>query len=121
MTPGERFATAFAAKDRAGLRDVLAEDVDFLGLTPGRHWEASTVDDLLAILLGTWVEDRDRVDELVYVQAGDDVVDTHRVAYRLALTTPAGPHVMEQQAYYRTDGDRITYLRVMCSGFRPTS
>lgn len=121
MTPGQRFATAFAAKDHAGLRAVLADDVDFLALTPRRHWEAGSADALLEILFGSWVEDKDRVDELVYAEEGDQVADTQRVSYRLALTTPDGPHLMEQQAYYRTEGDRITYLRVMCSGFRPTS
>ena len=38
----------------------------------------------------------------------------------LALRTPDGAHTAEQQAYYRGEDERITHLRVMCSGFRPT-
>lgn len=30
-----------------------------------------------------------------------------------------GAHVAEQQAYHRSVDGRITYLRVLCSGFRP--
>jgi hypothetical protein len=76
---------------------------------------------VLEILFGSWVEDQDVVDGVEWVEKGDDVADTHRVAYRFALSNQDGPHVMEQQAYYRTEGDRIGYLRVLCSGWRPTS
>ena len=39
MTLGERFVRAVAAKDRDELREVLAGDVDFKGLTPRRVGE----------------------------------------------------------------------------------
>ena len=42
-----------------------------------------------------------------------------QVVAKPVVTTPDGPHAVAQQAYYRVDGDRISYLRVMCSGFRP--
>lgn len=121
MSLGEQFAEAFAGKDTDALREVLAPDVDFKGLTPRRLWEADGPDQVLEILLGQWVADRDTVTGLLSVNAGEDVEDTHHVGYRLAITTPDGPHVMEQQAYYRSEGDRIAYLRVMCSGFRPVT
>ena len=41
------------------------------------------------------------------------------MGYRFAITNPDGRHTVEQQAYYRTDGDRISYLRIVCSGYRP--
>ena len=37
----------------------------------------------------------------------------------VAANHPQGPHAVEQQAYYRAAGDRISFLRVMCSGYRP--
>ena len=121
MTTGERFAEAFASKDPVALRELLAPDVDFMALTPRRHWDAEGPDQVLEILFGSWLEEHDKVDGLLSVETGDDVEDTHHVAYRLALTTPDGPHTMEQQAYYREDDGRLVYLRVMCSGFRPVS
>jgi hypothetical protein len=27
--------------------------------------------------------------------------------------------MVEQQAYYETDGDRITWIRIVCAGFLP--
>ena len=38
---GEDFARAVAAKDRDAFGRLLAADVDFKGLTPGRAWEAT--------------------------------------------------------------------------------
>lgn len=114
---GARLASAVASKDEAAVRAVVAHDVDFKGLTPGRLWEGGSLDELVAVL-GRWFEPQDRVDELETVVDGVPVGDTQHVAYRLRITTPEGPHTVEQQVYYRVDGDRIGYLRVMCSGFR---
>lgn len=114
---GRRFATALAAKDEAALRAVLAEDLDFRGLTPGRPWEAGDSDQVIDVLLGHWFEPSDRIESLLEVTDGDDVADVHRVSYRLAVRNADGLHVVEQQAYYR-GADRIDQLRMLCSGFR---
>jgi hypothetical protein len=47
------------------------------------------------------------------------LVDRDRVAWRFAVTTPDGPHLVEQQAYYSATDGRISWMRVICSGFRP--
>jgi hypothetical protein len=118
-TVGERFVRALAAKDADSMKALLAPAVDFRGLTPGRAWEASSrdvvVDDLL---LREWYEPQDRITELLSLETGT-VGHRHRVGYRVAVTTPGGPHLVEQQAYYETDGDRITWLRVLCAGKLP--
>ncbi len=115
---GARFAAAVAAKDPAAVRALVADDVDFKGLTPGRFWEGSTPDELVTVL-AQWFEPQDHVDDLVEVVESAPVADTQHVSYRLRITTPDGPHAVAQQAYYRAEGDRIGYLRVLCSGFRP--
>ena len=116
---GTRLAEAIAARDVDGLAAVLAPDVDFKGLTPGRLWEGGTAAEVLDAVFGSWFEEEDRITELVAVTTGAPVEDTARVCYRFAVTNPDGQHTVEQQAYYRTDGDRISYLRVLCSGYRP--
>jgi hypothetical protein len=116
---GRKFAEALARKDAATLTTLLTPAVDFKALTPRRAWEASDPAEVVEIVFGSWFEDDDHIDAVVEVTDGDDVEDTHQVGYRFAITTPDGPHTVEQQAYYRTDGDRIDYLRVVCSGFRP--
>ena len=115
---GSRFATALASKDTAGVRALVADDVDFKALTPRRLWEGASPDDVVAAL-GQWFDEDDHIDALEEVADGAPVADTQHVAYRLRVTNADGPHAVEQQAYYRADGDRISYLRVMCSGFRP--
>ena len=75
----------------------------------------------VAVLFDNWFEDQDVIDDVLEVTDADPVEDTAMVSYRIALSTPDGPHLAAQQAYYRTSDDRIDYLRIMCSGFRPTT
>jgi hypothetical protein len=42
------------------------------------------------------------------------------VGYRLSVSCPDGRHVVEQQAYIEERGGKIGWMRVVCSGFRPT-
>jgi hypothetical protein len=117
--PVERLVHAIADHDRDALTSVLAPDVDFRGLTPGRAWEGTTAADVVEAVLGHWFEDSDHVEALTRFQRGPAVVDVQQVAYRFDVVNDRGPHTVEQQVYYRTKDDRITYLRVLCSGFRP--
>lgn len=116
-TPGRRFVDAIAAHDADALAAVLAPDVDFKGLTPRRLWEAGSPPGVVDAVLGHWFEEQDRVTAVTTVE--DAVADTARIGYGFDLELPDGPYVVEQQAYYRVDGDRISYLRIVCSGFRP--
>ena len=117
-TLGARLAAAIAAKDEAALRALLADDVDFKGLTPGRIWEGTGPDDVVATVFGSWFEDSDTIERVVDVSERDDVADTSHVSYRFDLANPGGSYVAEQQAYYRGRAT-IEHLRIMCSGFRP--
>ncbi|MGW0662655.1 hypothetical protein [Streptodolium elevatio] len=116
---GKRFAEALVAKDREALLALLDPHVDFRGLTPGRPWEAAdaaeVVDD---IILGRWFDPDDHIERLLHVGTGS-MGDREHLAYRLQVRTGDARFLVEQQAYYATDGDRITWLRVLCSGYRP--
>ncbi len=116
---GERFARALATKDGPALRELLDPAVDFRALTPNRAWESSSAAELVDdVLLGQWLEPSDAVDALVDVQTGA-VADRERVSYLMRVTNADGTHLVEQQAYYAVEDGRITWLRVLCSGFRP--
>lgn len=117
MTVAERFVQALARRDRGELLHVLAPDVDFRGMTPGRCWEATDAVDLVDRVLFSWFEEQDVVEDVLAV-ARDWVVDRERIGYRFAVRCPDGKHVVEQQAYLSVDDGRIGWLRVMCSGFR---
>jgi len=47
------------------------------------------------------------------------VSEREHVAYRMRVRRAGGGHLVEQQAYYSTDGGRITWMRVLCSGYQP--
>ncbi len=115
---GRAFARAVAGKDRAGLLEVLADDIDFRALTPGRSWEAASAPEVADVLFGSWFEPQDDIVGLLRSEEGTAVEDTRLVAYRFAIRNPDGDFTVEQQAYYRTTEGRISYLRVLCSGFR---
>ena len=69
-------------------------------------------------ILPHWLEESDRIDELVEVETGE-VSDRKRISWRLRGRNDDGPFLVEQQAYYAEEGGRITWMRVLCSGFRP--
>lgn len=118
---GTRFAEALAAKDRDALLALLHPEVEFRAMTPRRFWEADSATEVVDdILLGTWFEPTDHIDELESV-AGGEVVDRNRVGYRLRVTNDDGTSAVEQQAYYDVADGQITWLRIMCAGYRPLS
>jgi hypothetical protein len=117
---GARFVEALAAKDFAQVASLLHPEVDFRGMTPGRFWEANTATQVVDEVLRSWFEDSDQIDELLEVNTGR-VADRERVGYRLAVSTPDGRFLVEQQAYYETSDGSITWMRALCSGFRPVA
>jgi hypothetical protein len=117
-TLGADFAQAFGDKDSARLLELLHPEIDFRGLTPSRFWEASSPDDVVEILFGSWLEDKDQVEAIVGIE-GDTVADRERVGYRFTVTNPDGRFLVEQQAYLSTRDGQIDWMRVVCTGFRP--
>jgi hypothetical protein len=118
-TRGELFARALAAKDRDLLCRLLADHIDFRGMTPQRLWEGTTPAEVVdGIVLGHWFEAADHIQELCSVASGK-LADREHVAYRLRVRNAEGEFLVEQQAYYRVTGGRIDWMRVLCSGYRP--
>jgi ketosteroid isomerase-like protein len=118
---GERFAQALADKDAAGLKALLRPDVDFRAMTPHKFWEATDADVIVdKTVLGTWFAPDRRISEVLGVET-DSVGSLNRVGYRFKVQRPDGEFIIEQQAYFETDGEKISWLRIMCSGFLPIS
>ena len=117
-TLGADFARALAAKDSAAIRDLIHPEIDFRGLTPNRAWEASDRDELISILFDSWLEDKDEIEGLEWVES-DSFADRERVGYRFSVTNPDGRFLVEQQAYLADRDGQIGWMRVVCSGFRP--
>ncbi len=114
---GRRFVEALAAKDRAALAAVLHPDVDFRGLTPNRAWEAANAEAAVEMVLGSWFESSDEIEDVVLVEH-DAFADREQLRFRLTGHNDDGPFVVEQQAYLSERDERIGWMRVVCSGFR---
>jgi hypothetical protein len=119
MTVGERFARAVAARDAPALRVLLAPQIDFRAMTPGRFWESSSAEEVVDdVILGKWFEPTDRIDAIEAIE-NDVVVDRERVGYRFRVSNGDGAFIVEQQAYLGVEDHGIAWLRIMCSGYRP--
>lgn len=115
---GPKFAQALGRKDFAELMSLVAPQIDFRGLTPGRAWEAMDADAVVGGILRQWFEDADEIEEIVSIDE-DGFADRQRVSYRFHGHNADGPFVVEQQVYYTESNGQINYMRVLCSGFRP--
>jgi hypothetical protein len=116
---GERFARAVAAKDTQTLLGLLDPQIDFRAMTPGRFWEESSASAVVNdVIFGHWFEPTDQIEAIEGIEHGM-VVDRHRVGYRFRVTNKGGTYTVEQQAYLGVHDDRISWLRIMCSGYRP--
>jgi hypothetical protein len=116
---GLDFAAAFGAKDAERLLELLHPEIDFRALTPSRSWEADEPAAVLSILLGEWLEADDEVEEVERIER-DAFADRERVGYRFRVKNPEGRFLVEQQAYISEHDGRIGWMRVVCSGFRPS-
>jgi hypothetical protein len=118
VTAGEHFARALAAKDGAALCALLTDPVDFQALTPGRHWQATTGRQVAeGIIFEHWFGAGADILELCSVSTGR-VSQREHVAYRMRVRRSGADHLVEQQVYYRTEGGRISWMRVLCSGYQ---
>ena len=115
-TLGESFACAIAGRDYEALAQLLGTDVEFRALTPRRAWEANSCGDAIKVLR-TWFGDCD-IECVVGLTTGN-IADRQHVTYRFRGEHPeVGPFVVEQQAYYEETDGHITWMRILCSGFR---
>jgi hypothetical protein len=118
---GSQYVAALAAKDTDRLVALFASDVDFRGLTPRRFWEADSPQRVVHDVLYEWFEPKDVIERIDYVEAGQ-AGDRERVDYRFLVRNPDGPFIVEQRAYFDVDdAGRISYMRTLCSGYRPTT
>jgi hypothetical protein len=114
---GERFARAVAAQDAAVLKELLAPRVNFRALTPGRYWEIDDADAVVDdVILGTWFSPERSITRILKLDC-DSVGIVERVGYRFRVDLPDGEFIVEQQAYLKTQNDKVSWLRILCSGF----
>jgi hypothetical protein len=119
---GERFVAALASKDADTMASLFAAEVDFRAMTPGRNWEAQTPAAVAGeVILGTWFDASDVIERVQSVDTAVVVGERCRLGYRLLVSNPAGRFVVEQQAFLDLTDGKITWMRILCSGYRPTA
>ena len=115
---GERFARAVAARDADALAATMADGIDFQALTPGRHWQGFSPRQIAEeIVLGMWFGRGAAITRLDVTTS--EVGGRQHVAYRLQVTRDGLGYLVEQQAYYDTEAGQISWMRILCAGYRP--
>ncbi len=69
-------------------------------------------------MLGTWFDPGSDIQALESVSCRQ-LPGREHVSYLLRVRNADGDHLVEQQAYYDAGGARISWLRVLCSGYQP--
>jgi hypothetical protein len=113
------FVDAILLRDFPRACSFLHPDIDFRAMTPNRVWEADSPAGVEQVLRA-WFEHPERDVERVDPTELASVEDTLRVGWRVHGSDANGPFIYEQQAYVREDDGQVVWLRVMCSGPRPT-
>ena len=113
-----QFGTGVEAKDHTRVRALIHPEVDFWAMTPGEIWDAGGPDEILGVL-DEWFGEEDVI-EAIELLDGDAFADCERVGYRLRVTRPDGQYLIEQQSYLSDRDGPIGWLRILCSGYRPT-
>lgn len=114
---GERFARTVATQNADALRDLLSPTVRFRALTPGRVWKRDDADAIVdGVILGTWFSPERQITRVLAVDCAE-VGSVDRVSYRFEVQLPDGRYVIDQQAYFKTEKGKISWLHILCSGF----
>ena len=116
---GAEYVRLVAAKDHAGLQQLLADDVDFRALTPRKAWELHDAKDAVQNAIGVWFDEDDDIQELLAYEVRPVAGSRSSLSYRLRVRNADGDHIVEQQAYFECDGAHITWMRVLCAGYLP--
>lgn len=113
---GRSFAAALARRDFGEVRALLDPEVDFCALTPSRTWDPRTPEEVVDVVrrwFGSVV-----VDQVLAIDV-DLVGDRPRLRHRFLGRRDGVPFVIEQLAYFEVRDHRLTWVRLVCSGFRP--
>ncbi len=119
--PSIAFVEALAGRDFAAVEATLSRAVRLRGLLPSGVIE---VQDPAGVRerLEAWFGAAERFE--VQQASTEAVADRMRIHYRFRLrphpfVPESGWHVIEQQAFCRTEDGKIATLDILCSGFRP--
>jgi hypothetical protein len=114
---GTGLIRALAQRDFPRLADTLSPGVRMRALIPPGPVEVSGAE-AAAATFASWFAD---AEEFELLRSGSDrVADRLHVFYRLRVRKPGAPRkIVEQHLLCALDGDGITALDLVCSGFRP--
>ena len=116
---GFDFANAIAERDAGRLKELLADDLDFRAVTPRKIWEFEGIDALVdTTIMGTWFTAEAPIVDVINIEH-DQVGTRERVGYTFRVEGEEGPSLVQQQAFYDAEAGKITWLRILCSGYQP--
>jgi hypothetical protein len=111
----EAFLAALAKRDYGAIASSLHPDVTFRALLPSRVAEHGGSEAAVDEIRGWFKE---VTDFAMLGSSVDEVVDRTRIWFRIRLRDDDGWAVVEQTGFCDADGDGITSMNLVCSGWR---
>ena len=116
LSVARSLVAAIAARNYKEIFSAFSPDARFRYLIPPGPGEVAGAADVAAKYL-EWFGDADELDvERTFVEP---LADRVSVVYRFRLHEAEREEVIEQQVFLDVDGQRITAVDLLCSGFRP--
>lgn len=113
---GRAFAAALARRDFAEVATLLHPEIEFRALTPRRTFEPGSPEEVIDVVR-LWFGPAE-IDQVLAIESGV-VADRLSVTYRFRGRREGAPVVIEQHAYYEVRDGLLSWVRLVCSGFRP--
>ncbi len=115
---GEQLIRSLVDGDFTSAQTLVANSIEFKGLTPYGLFEADNSDDAFAILQ-EWFTPAESVESLVT----GSIFDRQKMNYVVACRNPENntEFIFEQGAFYDVSEGKITHLHLVCSGDRSPS
>jgi hypothetical protein len=107
---------AIASPDHSAVRMLVTGDTIAKVLTPGKLFEATGADSIVAMFDTLYGTETSHFDD-VTVETGI-VADRPSVSFRIRGRDQGRPYVFEQHGYYEANEGKIVWLNLVCSGNR---
>jgi hypothetical protein len=112
---GMKFVQSVASNDFKHLAELFTENIVFTAASPGDTWHGEGLQDTLTELRDFFSPD-EVITKIVSVEH-QELPGRSRISYRLqGNEKELGSFEYEHQAYYQMEINRISRLRVLCSG-----
>ena len=112
---GQKFVNYIVKDDFEALSKLLDEEIVFTAATPGDTWHGEGIKNAMVELRNFFSPD-EAIEKIVTIEH-NELPGRSRISYKLqGREKEFGVFEYEHQAYFQTEDNKISQLRILCSG-----